>query len=159
MGHPIVQGALKRRSEWPSRAAAAEARTNAMFRTWDSEVFDVYLSTSIVPTGSGDEVTLATPRWAEATIFSDPEGPQRGWDALPELKLPVGFVLGGDPGWLGGPKVVPEIPWRAPRSRNERIMEGGHLIPQEKPTECADAMWRFLTTLAAGQWDKTTSKL
>ncbi|TXT10473.1 uncharacterized protein COLE_04407 [Cutaneotrichosporon oleaginosum] len=159
MGNPIVQGALKRRSEWPSVKSAAESRTNPMFKTWDQDVFDLYLQTSLVPTGNGEEVTLATPKWAEAAIFSDPEGPQRGWDALPELRCPVGFVLGGDPMWLGGPKVVPEIPWRAPRSRNERIMAGGHLLPQERPAECADAAWRFFTTLAAGQWDATASKL
>lgn len=130
-----------------------------MFKTWDGEVFDLYLKTSLVPTGNGEEVTLATPSWAEGAIFSDPEGPQRGWDALPDVKCPVGFVLGADPTWLGGPKVVPEIPWRAPRSRNERVMEGGHLLPQEAPTQCADAMWRFLATIKAGEWDQSNSKL
>ncbi|BEJ12351.1 hypothetical protein CspHIS471_0208110 [Cutaneotrichosporon sp. HIS471] len=159
LGHPIVQGALRRRSEWPSVQSAAETRTNAMFNTWDQDVFDVYLKTSLVPTGNGEEVTLATPKWAEAAVFSDPEGPQRGWDTLSKLRCPVGFILGENPAWLGGPQVVPEIPWRAPRSRNERLMSGSHLLPQEAPADCADSMWRFFTTLAAGKWDATGSKL
>lgn len=92
-------------------------------------------------------------------MFSDPSAPQRGWDKLLDVTCPVGFVLAGNPMWLGGPKVHAEIPWRAARSRNERIMDAGHLALQEKPKETAEALWRFLATLAAGDWDAGEAKL
>jgi len=160
--NPIVLGALKRRSEWPSLKSAAEMKGNAMFGTWDPEVFELFLSHGLVPTDPSKpdgEVTLATPRWAEAAIFSDPYGPQRGWDNLLKLAVPAGFLMAGNAGWMGGEQVAQEIVARAPRGRNERIMKASHLLVQETPTEAADALWRFLTTLAAGDWDKQSSKL
>ncbi|GMK55146.1 hypothetical protein CspeluHIS016_0202020 [Cutaneotrichosporon spelunceum] len=164
LGHPIVQGALRRRASWPSLSSAASVRNNAMFASWSDQVFALYLATSLVPGPDGTDgvdggVTLATPTWAEAAVFADPEGPQHGWDALPRLQCPVGFVLGDDQAWLGGPKVVPEIPWRAPRSRNERLRAGSHLLPQEAPEQCAQSVCRFLCTLEAGVWDVVGSKL
>lgn len=133
-----------------------------MFTTWDAEAFELFLSHGLVPIDPkkpDGEVTLATPRWAEAAIFSDPYGPQRGWDKLLELTVPAGFLMAGNASWMGGPKVAAEIASRAPRARNERIMEAGHLLVQETPTEAANALWRFLTTLAAGDWDRQNSKL
>lgn len=106
-------------------------RTNAMFAPWDGEVFDLFLSHGLVPSDSSKpngEVTLATPRWAEAAIFSDPYGPQRGWDKLLDLACPAGLLMAGNAGWMGGPKIAQEIAWRAPRARNERIMDGSHLV-------------------------------
>jgi hypothetical protein len=133
-----------------------------MFGPWDQEAFELFLSHGLVPTDPAKpdgELTLATPRWAEASIFSDPYGPQRGWDKLLELTVPSGFLMAGNAGWMGGPEVAQEIVWRAPRARNERIMKTSHLLVQEDPTGAANALWRFLTTLAAGDWDKQDSRL
>lgn len=111
----------------------------------------------MVPSQQG--VQLATPSWAEAAVFSDPSAPQRGWDKLLDVTCPVGFLMAGNPMWLGGPDVAAEIPWRAPRSRNERLMDAGHLVLQEKPKETAESIWRFLATLSAGEWDKADARL
>lgn len=137
-------------------------KSNPMFGPWDDETFALFLSHGLVPsdpTKPDGEVTLATPRWAEAAIFSDPFGPQRGWDNLLEIPVPAGFLMAGNASWMGGEKVAQEIANRAPRGRNERIMKASHLLVQETPTEAAQAMWRFLTTLASGDWDKKAGKL
>lgn len=157
-GYPLTLGALKRRSHWPSRAAAAEAvRNNPMFRSWDDAVFDTWLSHSLVasdPVQPDGPVELATPTWAEASVFSDPHSTLHGWDGLPKLQMPTGFLMAADEVWMAGEDMANEMVWRPPRARNERIMDTSHLIVQEAPKKAADALWRFLTTLNVGAWDK-----
>jgi hypothetical protein len=99
-----------------------------MFSRFDEEVFDQWLKFGIVPTGKGEEVHLATPPWAEACVFSDPRAPQRGWDLLPKLQVPVGFLMAEDTYWMGGPKLQRELVWRPPRARNEMVIGAGHLV-------------------------------
>lgn len=82
----------------------------------------------VIPTGNGEEVHLATPPWAEACVFSDPRAPQRGWDLLPKLQIPVGFLMAEDTQWMGGPKLQRELVWRPPRARNEMVIGAGHLV-------------------------------
>lgn len=163
MDNPIVGAAIKRRSNWPSvKAADAANRNNPLFATWDADVFQTWLTHHIVPVDPSTpdgEVTLATPSWAEAAVFSDPNGSPRGWDRLPRLRVPAGFLMAENEDWMGGEDLAREMSTRAPRARNERVMNTGHLLPQEAPEQMAEAMWRYLTTLAAGEWDKTRSKM
>lgn len=157
-GYPLTLGALKRRSHWPSRSAASEAvRSNAMFKSWDDAVFDLWLSHSLVPSDPSNPdgaVELATPTWAEAAVFSDPHSTLRGWDQLAQLTMPTGFLMAGDEVWMTGEDMANEMVWRPPRARNERFMDASHLLIHEQPREAAEAVWRFLTTLQAGVWDQ-----
>jgi hypothetical protein len=148
---------LKRRDTWASRDAAKEMRTNPMFAKFPDSIFDLWLSHGIVPNGKG-EVTLATPPWCEAVVFSDCRSPQRGWDLLPSLKMPVGFVMAKDAFWMGGDKIAQELTSRPPRARNERT-RAGHLAVQEDPEGTGEALGRFLATVKAGVWDTTGSRL
>ncbi|GMK54032.1 hypothetical protein CspeluHIS016_0106180 [Cutaneotrichosporon spelunceum] len=154
-GYPLTAGALKRRSHWPSREAAAEVRTNALFKTWDEAVFQTWLSHSLAPDPAAEgAVELATPTWAEAAVFSDPHSTLRGWDQLANLDMPTGFLMAGDETWMAGEELAREMVWRPKRARNERLMNATHLLIQEKPAEAAASLWRFLSTLDAGAWDK-----
>ncbi|BEI81548.1 hypothetical protein CcaverHIS002_0207080 [Cutaneotrichosporon cavernicola] len=151
-GYPLTAGALKRRSHWPSREDAAAVRTNPLFKTWDEGVFKTWLSHSLAPSDPAQPdgaVELATPTWAEAAVFSDPHSTLRGWDQLPNLEMPTGFLMAGDEVWMAGEKLAGEMVWRSKRARNERIMDATHLLVQEKPVEAAASLWRFLTTLDA----------
>ncbi|KAL1409449.1 hypothetical protein Q8F55_003432 [Vanrija albida] len=162
-GWPFTLGALKRRDTWPSREAAAEANRNSpLFKSWSDDVFALWLSHSLVPTGEGEAVTLSTPGWCEAACFSNGESPQRGWDALPSVRVPTGFVMAGDPVWMCGEAIANELVWRPELARNEVIPDAGHMAVQEKPGELADALARFLATIEAGEWtrgDKPQAKL
>jgi hypothetical protein len=99
-----------------------------MFAKFPQEVFDLWLQFGLVPTGNGEEVHLATPPWAEACVFSDPSAPQRGWDLLPQLRVPVGFIMAEDTMWMGGDEIQRELVWRPPRARNEMVEGAGHLV-------------------------------
>jgi len=99
-----------------------------MFSRFDPEVFALWLEHGVVRTGNGEEVHLATPPWAEACVFSDPRAPQRGWDLLPQLQVPVGFCMAQDTTWMGGDKIQRELVWRPKRARNEMVEGAGHLV-------------------------------
>jgi pimeloyl-ACP methyl ester carboxylesterase len=166
-GFLLAQYCLKRRDVWPSAAAARELlRNSAFFQPWDEEQFDIYMTHSIIPTDPAKpdgQVTLATPPWCETIVFTEPDAGGRAWDRLPEIPIPVGFCMAGDSVSTRGDPVTHEMVWRAPQSRNERILDVGHLITQEQPHKVADSLWRFLCTLTAGEWGvqdiKVPSKL
>ncbi|KLT43968.1 alpha/beta-hydrolase, partial [Cutaneotrichosporon oleaginosum] len=133
---------LKRRDTWPSLDAAKTMRTNPMFSKFPDSIFDLWLSHGVVPKNNG-ELTLTTPPWCEAVVFSDCRSPQRGWDLLPSLNMPVGFVMSKDAQWMGGEKIARELTSRPPRARNERTT-AGHLAVQEDPMGVGEALGRFL---------------
>ncbi|GMK55193.1 hypothetical protein CspeluHIS016_0202490 [Cutaneotrichosporon spelunceum] len=156
--YPLSAGAIRRRTHWPSREEAARTmRAQPFFAAWDQEVFDLYVSHGLVPVDydkPDGEVTLATPSWSEAAVFTEPEGVAHGWMALPKVTCPLGFVMANVPIATYGEEKTRDMVWRAPRARNERFPDAGHLITQEKPHKLAESMWRFFTTIEAGAWDK-----
>ncbi|CAK9782622.1 uncharacterized protein COLE_07781 [Cutaneotrichosporon oleaginosum] len=157
MNYHVQAITLKRRDTWPSLDAAKTMRTNPMFSKFPDSIFDLWLSHGVVPKNNG-ELTLTTPPWCEAVVFSDCRSPQRGWDLLPSLNMPVGFVMSKDAQWMGGEKIARELTSRPPRARNERTT-AGHLAVQEDPMGVGEALGRFLATVRGGVWDKGASKL
>lgn len=135
-------------------------RPNPMFSQFPSSVFDIWTTHGILPTTSDPEgeVTLTTPTWSESACFSDCTAPQRGWDLLPQLKVPVGFVVAEDARWLGGNKIAREMVSRPPRSRHERT-RAGHLAVQEAPEWIGESLGRHLATVRSGVWDNVDGKL
>jgi pimeloyl-ACP methyl ester carboxylesterase len=146
--------ALKRRDRWPSRQAARQALSQALFfQKWDPAMFDLYISHGLVPVDNDRPdraVRLATAPWSEAIIFCEPFEAARGWDLLPKVQVPVGFLMAADPERTMGESITREVVWRPPLSRNERSRTAEHLIIQQNPREVADSAWRFLQTMSAG---------
>lgn len=145
---------LKRRDIWPSLSAAAEMRQSPLCKSWSDEVFDLWLRCSLVSHPNG--VQLSTPRWCEATCFATPTAPQRAWDALEQLSVPVGFIMAAETRWMGGERAAHEMVQRPRRGRHE-VMEAGHLIVQERPEELGQALGRFLATLP--RWEQEDARL
>lgn len=148
---------LKRKDTWPSLSSAAGMRDSPLCKFWSDAEFDLWLKTSLVPHPSGG-VQLATPRWCEATCFASPTAPQRAWDALQELQVPVGFVMAEQTIWMGGERAAKEMCQRPARSRHE-VAKAGHLIVQEQPEYTGEALGRFLATLGSGRWDQEDARL
>ncbi|BEI92585.1 uncharacterized protein CcaverHIS019_0502130 [Cutaneotrichosporon cavernicola] len=161
VGTNLARAAMKRRDAWPSRVEAGRTwRKNPFYATWHPEVFELTLSHGLVranPYGveEGDPnvddapVVLATPTWAEASVFVEPMSSGRAWDMLPNLKVPVAFLVAENrfPVDLNR-----EVVWRAPLARNEKLVGIGHMCLQENPQAVSEAAVRFLQTLAAGKW-------
>jgi pimeloyl-ACP methyl ester carboxylesterase len=114
-------------------------------------------------------VQLATPPWAEASVFAEPTGLGEGWDRLLSLDMPVGFLMGNDPRSTFGPDITSEMVWRPKKSSNEIVPDAGHLVSvdvveitlwryhrvlstdyqivQENPDAVADGLSRFLASI------------
>lgn len=107
-------------------SAALAARSSPFFSTWHKESFEIWESHHLVPSNSGG-VSLATPSWAEAAIFSE-TCVAEAWDLLPSLKVPCGFLMAEDPAATLGEKLTREMVWRPPMAANERLKDAGHLV-------------------------------
>ncbi|GMK55943.1 hypothetical protein CspeluHIS016_0209990 [Cutaneotrichosporon spelunceum] len=153
VGTHLVRAAMKRRDAWPSRAEAGRTwLANPFYATWHPEVFKLTLSHGLVkanPYIEDDDgpVVLATPTWAEASVFIEPTSSGRAWDMLPNLQVPVAFLVAENrfPVQLNR-----EVVWRAPLARNEKLSGTGHMCLQENPEAVAEAAVRFFQTHAAG---------
>jgi len=112
---------------------ALTVRSTPFFSSWHDEMFKIWESHHFVPSEHG--VTLATPSWAEAAVFSEVTGLAEGWDALPELKVPVGFLMAGDARATLGEEISREMVWRPRMVANERMMDAGHLVSEQSHGE------------------------
>lgn len=83
---PLVQGALRRRADFPSREAAVEAyRGRGGFRTWTDEQVADYVAGGFRDTAEG--VTLACrPEWEASNFRSHNYDP---WAAFRETRAPI----------------------------------------------------------------------
>lgn len=158
-----ARGALSRRDYWPSRAAARKALGSlAFFQAWHPNIFDLYISHGLVPVDYArphGPVRLSTPGWAEGTVFCEPYAAGRGWDMLPNMKVPVGFLMAANAERTLGENITNEVVWTPPLARNERCVKEGHLILQENPKVAADSAWRFLQTIGAGEWGSSSEDI
>ncbi|KAL1404898.1 hypothetical protein Q8F55_008509 [Vanrija albida] len=155
--HPLTALIMSRRYLWPSLAEARGImRKSAFFARFSDAQLEVYLRRGLVPVDPArpdGPVTLATPVWAEAATFTEIDAGARGYDKLPHLAVPVGWVMAGNSGTTRGDEMTQHMVWRPPRARNERHLKSGHLLTQEDPHLVAQSLARYLTTLASGEWD------
>ena len=136
----MVEVALRRRYEWPSReAAAAHLRARSPYDSWTPEVFAGFVDAGLRAVGGDGTVQLACARETEAAVFT---GSATGelWAALPELECPVWIGRGTGSRGLGS-TTAPEAASQ-PRRVFEWVAEGaGHFVPLERP-EWVEAMVR-----------------
>lgn len=129
---PLTPIIMSRRYVWPSFAEARRAmRATPFFGRFSEPQFEVYLRRGLIlvdPSRIDGPVTLATPVWAEAATFTEIDAGARTYDKLPELTVPIGWVMAGDSGTTRGDDYTQHMVWRAPRSRNERHLKSGHLV-------------------------------
>ena len=129
----MVERALRRRSEWPSREeTAAHLRSRAPYDSWHPDVFAGFVETGFrARDGTGGTVELACAREIEAAVFTgSPLG--QLWADLPRLRCPVWIGRGtGDRGL--GSTTAPDAAQRL-RDAHEWVAEGdGHFVPLERP--------------------------
>lgn len=158
-----ARDSLKRRDTWASRQAARNAMLAIpFFQRWDPRTFELMITHGLVPVDSSipdGAVTLATPVAQECAVFVEPTAAARAWDRLSTLSVPTAFLMAGDPERTLGEVVTQELVWRPPLARNERLMNTGHLVMQEDPSQTAAAAWRMLHTLAAGEWGTSREQI
>jgi len=139
---PLTTVTIRRRTTWPSRADAYKAMRNSPFmKPWDEDMVQLWVSHGLVPVDPSKPdgpVTLATPAWCEAAVFTEPTDVGRGWDKLAELDIPVATLMANYPSATLGEPNTHEMVWRPKLARTERALDAGHLVSADEDTLTLD---------------------
>jgi pimeloyl-ACP methyl ester carboxylesterase len=131
--HPLASKAIRRRDTWnDSDEVHAYLRSKAMFKNWDDEMLDLYVTYGMKRLDAGG-LQLACSPMREASLFMggmqyDP------WPLLPKVTCPT-LILEGEE---SENKAFIDLKKATSTFKNGtyRMVSGtGHLIPQEKPKE------------------------
>jgi pimeloyl-ACP methyl ester carboxylesterase len=84
---PLVQGALRRRTTFPSREAVVAAYTGrGAFRTWTAEMLADYVADGFRDTSDGQVELSCSPAWEASNFTSHAHDP---WAALAVITAPI----------------------------------------------------------------------
>jgi pimeloyl-ACP methyl ester carboxylesterase len=141
---PPASLARRRRAHWSSREeAAASYRRKPLFRGWDPECFQDYLTHGLTEApGGGFQLTIS-PAW-EARIFET--WPHGVWKQLRSVSVPTLVLRGGDSDTLT-PAALERVRRTLPGVRTEELPGASHLFPLERPEACGRRVLDFLTGL------------
>lgn len=129
--HPLVAGALRRRTRFESAAQALAAyRGRGAFRTWDEATLADYLEGGLRPAREGEGVELACAPAFEAANYR--LGPPAVWAAMSRLKAPATLVHGGRQSTVS-PRVAAGLKRMKPDLRIVLVPRAGHFLPMEAP--------------------------
>jgi pimeloyl-ACP methyl ester carboxylesterase len=139
----LAQGAARRRHRFASLdEARARYSGRGAFAAMQAEALEGYLAGGLRPDGQGG-LSLAWPREWEARIFS--LVPIDTWSALARLRVPLLIIRGRrsdlliDRSWRLLRRLLPAAAMVE--------LDGGHMLPLERPGETAAAMLEWAATL------------
>jgi pimeloyl-ACP methyl ester carboxylesterase len=141
---PPATLARRRRAHWNSREeAAASYRKKALFRGWDAECFQDYLTHGLTEApGGGFQLAIST-AW-EARIYET--WPPGVWRRLRSVSVPTLVLRGSDSDTLT-PAALEHLRRTLPGVHTEELPGGTHLFPMERPEVCGQRVLDFLTRL------------
>jgi pimeloyl-ACP methyl ester carboxylesterase len=138
---PLVQGALRRRAEFPSREAAVKAFLGrGAFRTWPESVVADYAEDGLLDQPGGTVRLACSPSWEASNYCAQGHD---GWAALTALACPV-TVLQAELGSTFDPVAAEAVLAARPRVTVEVVAGASHFIPQERPELARAALARAL---------------
>ena len=127
---PLVQGALRRRAVFPSRAAVIEAYTGrGAFRTWTAEMLADYVADGFVPTADGQVELNCAPAWEASNFTAHGHDP---WAALAALKVPIRILRAQEGSTCRTDGQEAELT-AGGRVTVETIPGTSHFLPMERP--------------------------
>jgi pimeloyl-ACP methyl ester carboxylesterase len=134
---PLVQGALRRRRSFPSKAAAYEAYLGrGAFKTWRPEQLADYVEAGFRETPDG-EVTLAcTPEWEASNFRMHNYDP---WAAFRDSRCPIGILRAehGSTARVDGHEA--ELTGSG-RITIDRVPGTSHFLPMERPEKVRELL-------------------
>ncbi len=140
--HPMASKAVKRGNHWNSAAeATAYFRSRDLFRNWDEEMMELYVTRGLVE-AEGGGLTLACTPLQEAALFMG-DTRYNPWPRLRDVDCPV-LVVEGETSEIG--ELIDCLRAAAAfRRGSHRLVRGaGHLIPMEKPLESIRIIREFI---------------
>ncbi len=139
--HPVVQSALFRRTQWPSRQAAFDRfRTKPIFARFSDELLWDYVNYSLGDNEDGTVSLLFSSAW-EAQIYA--KFPMQVWEELPKVTHPMLAIRGAESDTL-----LPEAwtYWQElqPHGKYVEIGDTGHMLTLERPNAVAEVILNYL---------------
>ncbi|HEY8615200.1 alpha/beta hydrolase [Phenylobacterium sp.] len=127
---PLVQGALRRRAEFPSKAAALEAyRGRGAFRTWSEAQLADYVEAGFRDTADGEATLTCRPEWEASNFRSHNYDP---WGAFQATRCPVRILRAEQGSTARLDDRLPELEATG-RIRVETVPGTSHFLPMERP--------------------------
>jgi pimeloyl-ACP methyl ester carboxylesterase len=123
---PLIQGALKRRSSFPSREAVIEAYTGrGAFRSWSAQMLADYVADGFRD-GPGGQVELScTSAWEASGFTAQGHDP---WPAFDTLTLPIHILRAETASTCRIEGLEAKV-----LALSNRQMETSHFLPMERP--------------------------
>ena len=142
----LVEGAKRRRADWPSLEAFRDRlkNSNGPFARFAPAMLDAHCHAALKPKGA-DGFTLASPPEVEATIFTAHRHSD-AWSRLDRIER-VFDLVGGDPNrpdrdWVA--RAIPEMAQCMKHARLTQLAGIGHLMIQEDPARLLALVRRWL---------------
>jgi pimeloyl-ACP methyl ester carboxylesterase len=135
----LVDGARKRRADWPSREEArAWWAERELFAGWRPEALDLYALDGLGEEADGS-VALKCPGAVEAAVFAGSEG----FDIFARVRgvaTPALFLWAARGSF---PRSVYEELAASMRAARVETLDCGHMVPMERPEWVVEAVCRF----------------
>jgi pimeloyl-ACP methyl ester carboxylesterase len=133
--HPIVTGALRRRTRFTSRDAAfRNYASKRAFSGWDERAMWAYVNGGFRV--EGDRVVLKCAPESEAEFFTA-AGTHGAWDRLGDVETPT-LLLAGEHSVTHGEPFLAELTARFGDGRYEIVPDSSHFLWMEKPGVIAE---------------------
>jgi pimeloyl-ACP methyl ester carboxylesterase len=127
---PLVQGALRRRATFPSKAAVREAyQGRGAFRTWSDEQIADYVEAGFRETGDGQVTLTCAPEW-EASNFRTHN--YDAWAAFRQSRCPIRILRAQEASTFRMEGHEAELAGDG-RTRIETLPGTTHFLPMERP--------------------------
>jgi pimeloyl-ACP methyl ester carboxylesterase len=133
--HPLAIGARRRRAAFGSREMARGAfHGRGPFARWTDEALDLYVEHGFRDGTKGTR-RLACPPEVEAEFYRT-AGLHGAWDRLPEIRCPVGLVVGAD-SHSHTPEFATGLLTRFGHGSLSTVLGCTHFVPMEDPEAVA----------------------
>ena len=131
MAHsPLVEGARRRRSSFPSHAAAMAAYTGrGAFRTWPAQMLADYVADGFAVGPDGEVHLTCKPAWEVSNFTSQAHN---SWAALVDCPVPIDILQAEQASTLRCDGHEDELAGKAHFTRNV-IAGTSHFLPMERP--------------------------
>jgi pimeloyl-ACP methyl ester carboxylesterase len=140
---PLVQGARRRRRNWPNELACYQHfRQKPLFARWPDDSLRCYVECSTRPSAEGGIELIYPPEW-EAHIFATV--PVDVWHDVPKLKTPA-LIISGQLSDTFLPPARARLAQFCPSARWCIVPDAGHLVPMERPVETGNVIIEFLSS-------------
>lgn len=138
--NPLAKASRKRRRQWPSREAAANAlRGRGTYKGWPEEALRAFVTHALRDEPDGSVALKCAPE-LEATIFAS--GPRGLWPAVERVTAPTLIAYGRD--------TMPFVQAGAQRAASSnaafttQAVPGGHCFMQQHPADSAALVRKHL---------------